>query len=126
MDHLLPLVRQYHLSGLCHRDLSESRGHVGKLGSRRCCRRVQPRRPGRPVLRPQPGDRCIWDLRLGKQIPPDDRGIPGVRAVVDFLDGTHALIGGNAPIIYLGFGTEVLHLGMFVIVKRQNGLTRRP
>lgn len=41
------------------------------------------------------------------------------RVVVDFLDGTHALIGGNTPIIYLGFGTAALHLVMLIIVKRQ-------
>ena len=41
------------------------------------------------------------------------------RIVVDSLDGIHALIGGNTPIIYLGFGTAALHLVMFVIVKRQ-------
>ena len=44
------------------------------------------------------------------------------RVVVDFLDGTHALIGGNTPIIYLGFGTAALHLAMFIIVKRQKNL----
>lgn len=44
------------------------------------------------------------------------------RVVVDFLDGTHALIGGNTPIIYLGFGTAALHLLMFIIVKRQKVL----
>lgn len=42
------------------------------------------------------------------------------RVVVDFLDGTHALIGGNTPIIYLGFGTAALHLVMFVVIKRQS------
>lgn len=42
------------------------------------------------------------------------------RLVVDFLDGTHAWIGGNTPIIYLGFGTAALHLIMLVILKRQN------
>ena len=41
------------------------------------------------------------------------------RVVVDFLDGTHALIGGNTPIIYLGFGTAALHLMMFVVLRRQ-------
>lgn len=46
------------------------------------------------------------------------------RVVVDFLDGTHALVGGNTPIIYLGFGTAALHLVMFVIIKRQSGIVR--
>ncbi len=41
------------------------------------------------------------------------------RVAVDFLDGTHALIGGNTPIIYLGFGTAALHLVMLLVVRRQ-------
>lgn len=41
------------------------------------------------------------------------------RVVVDFLDGTHALIGGNTPIIYIGFGTAVLHLVMLLVLRRQ-------
>ncbi|NRB02293.1 MAG: hypothetical protein HRU30_03420 [Rhodobacteraceae bacterium] len=41
------------------------------------------------------------------------------RVVVDFLDGTHALIGGNPPIIYIGFGTAALHLVMLITIKRQ-------
>lgn len=45
-----------------------------------------------------------------------------LRVVVDFLDGTHALIGGNTPIMYLGFGTAVLHFIMLVIVKRQGAM----
>lgn len=40
------------------------------------------------------------------------------RVVVDALDGVHALIEGNTPIIYLGFGTSALHLVMLLVVKR--------
>lgn len=42
------------------------------------------------------------------------------RIAVDFLDGTHALIGGNTPIIFIGFGTSALQ--MFMLVKlRKSG-----
>ena len=34
------------------------------------------------------------------------------RIVVDFLDGTHALIGGNTPIIFIGFGAAALQAFM--------------
>ena len=34
------------------------------------------------------------------------------RLVVDFLDGAHALIGGNTPIIVIGFGTALLQAFM--------------
>lgn len=47
------------------------------------------------------------------------------RVVVDFLDGAHALIGGNTPIIFLGFGTAALHAFLFFIVKRQSGSRAR-
>lgn len=40
------------------------------------------------------------------------------RVVVDFLDGTHALIGGNTPIIYLGFATAAFHLLLLVVVRK--------
>ena len=34
------------------------------------------------------------------------------RIVVDFLDGTHALIGGNTPVIVIGFGAAALQAFM--------------
>lgn len=37
------------------------------------------------------------------------------RIVVDFLDGVHALIGGNTPIVVIGFSAAALQL--FMIVK---------
>ncbi|MGX9354528.1 hypothetical protein ACS3SW_05035 [Roseobacteraceae bacterium S113] len=41
------------------------------------------------------------------------------RIVVDFLDGTHALIGGHTPIIFLGFGTALLQAFMLWTLKRR-------
>lgn len=35
------------------------------------------------------------------------------RIIVDLLDGTHALIGGNPPIIFIGFSTAALEIFMF-------------
>lgn len=40
------------------------------------------------------------------------------RIVVDFLDGTHALIGGNPPIIAIGFGAAAIQVVMLVILRR--------
>ncbi|MEM6618174.1 MAG: hypothetical protein AAF631_02605 [Pseudomonadota bacterium] len=40
------------------------------------------------------------------------------RIVVDFLDGTHALVGGNTPIVAIGFGTSALQAFMFWRLKR--------
>ena len=40
------------------------------------------------------------------------------RIVVDFLDGTHALIGGSAPIIFIGFGAAALQTFMLVKLRR--------
>ena len=40
------------------------------------------------------------------------------RIVVDALDGTHALIGGNTPIIFLGFGTAALEAFMLYRLQR--------
>lgn len=40
------------------------------------------------------------------------------RIVVDFLDGTHALVGGNTPIIVIGFGTAALQAVMLVVLRR--------
>ena len=44
------------------------------------------------------------------------------RIVVDVLDGTHALIGGNTPIIVIGFGTAALQAVMLVVL-RSHGTT---
>lgn len=35
------------------------------------------------------------------------------RITVDLLDGTHALIGGNPPIVFIGFSTAALEAFMF-------------
>ncbi|WP_461426188.1 hypothetical protein [Gymnodinialimonas sp.] len=43
------------------------------------------------------------------------------RIVVDFLDGTHAVIGGNTPIIIIGFGTAALQAYMLVKLRQYRG-----
>ncbi|MEM7032439.1 MAG: hypothetical protein AAF629_23000 [Chloroflexota bacterium] len=40
------------------------------------------------------------------------------RIVVDLLDGTHALIGGNPPIIVVGYSTAVIEIFMFIMLHR--------
>lgn len=40
------------------------------------------------------------------------------RIVVDLLDGTHALIGGHAPIVIIGFTTAALEIIMLVQLRR--------
>ncbi|MEM8540286.1 MAG: hypothetical protein AAGF25_04955 [Pseudomonadota bacterium] len=42
------------------------------------------------------------------------------RIVVDFLDGTHALIGGNTPVIFIGFGTAALQAFIFFKLKQSD------
>ena len=42
------------------------------------------------------------------------------RIVVDFLDGTHALIGGNTPIIFIGFGAAALQVFMLLSLRRES------
>ena len=46
------------------------------------------------------------------------------RIVVDVLDGTHALIGGNTPIIFIGFGAAALQA--FMLVKLRASDTAKP
>ena len=41
-----------------------------------------------------------------------------LRIGVDTLDGLHALIGGNPPVIYIGFGTAFIELVMLIILRR--------
>jgi hypothetical protein len=41
------------------------------------------------------------------------------RVVTDGLDGLHALIGGNTPVIFIGFGTAALHAFLFARLRRQ-------
>jgi hypothetical protein len=36
------------------------------------------------------------------------------RIVVDLLDGTHAFIGGNTPVVFMGFSTAAIELFMFI------------
>lgn len=36
------------------------------------------------------------------------------RIVVDLLDGTHAAIGGNTPVIFIGYSTAAIELFMLV------------
>lgn len=40
------------------------------------------------------------------------------RIVVDVLDGTHALIGGHVPIIFIGFGTAALEVFMLMTLRQ--------
>ncbi|MBO6919657.1 MAG: hypothetical protein JJ858_14595 [Rhizobiaceae bacterium] len=40
------------------------------------------------------------------------------RIVVDLLDGIHAAIGGNTPIIFIGFSTAAIELFTFVRLRR--------
>lgn len=35
------------------------------------------------------------------------------RVVTDSLDGLHAMIGGNMPVIFIGFGTALFHAFLF-------------
>ena len=46
------------------------------------------------------------------------------RIVVDFLDGAHALIGGNTPIIFIGFGAAALQA--FMLVKLRSFVSAGP
>ena len=41
-----------------------------------------------------------------------------LRIVTDFLDGVHAVIGANPPIILIGFGTAALHVFMLLRLRR--------
>ena len=68
------------------------------------------------------GTAALGVYALANKSRPMIEGFLVFRVVVDFLDGTHAMIAGNTPIIYLGFGTAALHLVMFIIVKRQKYL----
>ncbi|MBV6650992.1 MAG: hypothetical protein KI789_14810 [Hoeflea sp.] len=47
------------------------------------------------------------------------------RIFVDFLDGTHALIGGNTPIIVIGFGTAALQVFMLWKLRQFGGRALR-
>lgn len=40
------------------------------------------------------------------------------RIIVDLLDGTHALIGGHTPIIFIGFSTAALEIIMLIQLRR--------
>ena len=40
------------------------------------------------------------------------------RIVVDFIDGTHAAMGGNTPIIAIGFGAAALQVFMFMKLRQ--------
>lgn len=40
------------------------------------------------------------------------------RIFVDLLDGTHALIGGNPPIIFIGFSTAAIEIFMLVKLRQ--------
>ncbi len=64
------------------------------------------------------GTAALGIYALTNKSSPMIEGFLVFRVVVDFLDGTHALIGGNTPIIYIGFGTAALHLFMYLVVRR--------
>ena len=41
-----------------------------------------------------------------------------LRFVTDALDGLHAVIGGNPPVIFIGFGTAALELFMLIKLRQ--------
>ena len=65
------------------------------------------------------GTAALGAFALVNRSRPMIEGFLVLRIVTDFLDGLHAFIGNNTPIIYIGFGTAALHAYLFARLRQR-------